>query len=85
MRKLALGNPANSNDIRWAIGALKEIERASFEDIEALVDDYTISGAYTETRTLTPSTAAAADIANFLATFITDLQKRGQHRTGAEA
>jgi hypothetical protein len=81
MRKMAFGRPINGQEIPWLVNAVRKIELASYEDIEAVFDAVTISGAYTETRTLTPSTATASDIANLLATLITDIKKRGASRT----
>jgi hypothetical protein len=81
MRKLVFGSPLQGREIQWLVGAVKKVERATFEDIESVFDAVTISGAYTETRTLTPSTATASDIANLLATLITDIKKRGASRT----
>ena len=82
MKRLALGSPTSPQDIGWAHRALKLIEQASVEDIEATITNLTISGSYTETRTLTPSTATLSDLVNFIATMVTDIQKRGQNRTG---
>lgn len=79
MKKLALGS---GQDLGWALRSLKTIERASFEDAETVFDDYTISGAYTETRELDVDTATLPDLLAVFATLITDIQKRGQSRTG---
>jgi hypothetical protein len=84
MRKLALGNPISPSDVNWAIRSLKAIEAASFEDIEATMDDFTITGTFTETRELDVSTAVLADLIAFVATMVSDIQKRGQHRTAGE-
>lgn len=82
MKKLALGNPVSPNDIGWAIRSLKAIEAASFEDIEATMDDFTITGSFTETHELNVATAALGDLIAFVATMVSDIQKRGQNRTG---
>lgn len=82
MRKLALGTPARLDDAAWAVRALKQIEQASYEDAELIFDDYTITGTFTDTRTLDVATATLADLIAFVATLVTDLQKRGQNRTG---
>lgn len=82
MKKLMLGTPTGAGDVGWAHRALKTIERASFEDIETLFDDLTISGTYTDTRTLDADTATLADLIAFVATLISDIQKRGQNRDG---
>lgn len=81
MRKMVFGKPIPGQETQWLVNAMRKVELASYEDIEAVFDAYTISGAYTETRTLTPSTATASDIANLIATLITDVKKRGQSRT----
>lgn len=77
MRQVSLGlSPAGSNDsrTRWILASLSEIEAASrverFVDIAAA---YTVEN-YTPTRSLDAATATASDLANFLATLITDLK-----------
>jgi hypothetical protein len=82
MKKLALGNPSSSADTGWAVRSLKAIERASYEDAELIFDDYTVTGTFTETRTLDVATATLPDLIAFIATLVTDIQKRGQNRTG---
>lgn len=82
MRRLSLGHPFGADDIGWTHQAIKEIETASIEDAEQIFNDYTITGSFTETRTLDVSTAALPDLIAFIATLVTDIQKRGQHRTG---
>lgn len=81
MRRLTLGRPSGSEDIGWAHRALKEIERASIEDIEQVMDDYTIEGTFTETRTLDGGAATLDELRAFVATLVQDLQKRGQNRS----
>tara|TARA_R110000737_G_scaffold340221_2_gene362908 strand:+ start:6095 stop:6343 length:249 start_codon:yes stop_codon:yes gene_type:complete len=81
MKKLILGSPIDGNKLDWAVNSLRIIEQASFEDIEASIDGFTIEGAYTKTRSLTPSTASTSDLANFMATLIIDIKQRGQNRT----
>jgi len=81
MKKLALGAPSGASDIGWAHRALKTIERASYEDIEQVMDDYTISGTFTETRTLDGGAATHGELLAFIATLVEDLQKRGQNRS----
>lgn len=77
-----LGQPASSNDLNWVHRALKKIEAATVEDIEQVVADFTVTGTYTETRALDASSATLPDVIAFIATLVTDIQKRGQHRTG---
>lgn len=81
MRRLTLGRPNGPNDLAWAHRSLKEIERASIEDIEQVLDDYDITGTFTETRTLDGGAATLADLRAFIATLVQDLQKRGQNRS----
>lgn len=65
------------------IAALREIMMSSnLNDIVKIAQNYTITGTLTTTRTLNVSTATQTQIANFLATLITDLQKGGANRTG---
>lgn len=82
MRRLTLGQPISSADFaRWATEALREIERASYEEAVEVADAFTITGTLTETRDLDVSTPTAQNIADVLATFINDLKKRGTNRT----
>lgn len=64
--------------MQWIADMFDQIALSSAEpeDAQEIAAQITISGAYTETRTLTPATATAADIANFLATFIKDMASR---------
>lgn len=82
MKKLALGTPPGDPKQfqKWAAQALMTVQLASFEDAELIFDDFQIVGAFTETRSLTPGTATTTDIANFLATLVSDLKRRGQKR-----
>lgn len=79
MRRVALGSPSAGNFHEWVLQALKQIERASFEDIAEVADAYTVTN-LTPTRTLDVSTATTADIAAVLGTFITDMKNRGVKR-----
>lgn len=81
MKKLTLGTPGGPQDIGWAHRALKAIERASYEDIEQVMDDYTIEGTFTPTRTLDGGAATLDELRAFIATLVQDLQKRGQNRS----
>lgn len=82
MRRVVLGSPPPGADInspinRFILGALQEIQRASFEnDTSEIADSYTLSN-FTETRTLNAATATTADLANVLCTLLFDMQKRG--------
>ena len=55
----------------------EEVSRASFESEPAVIaSDFTVSN-HTDTRTLDVATATTTDIANVLATLISDLAKGG--------
>ncbi|MGA2129172.1 MAG: hypothetical protein ABSG76_23825 [Xanthobacteraceae bacterium] len=65
------------------VAALREVMMSSnLNDIVKIAQNYTITGTLTVTRTLNVSTATQTQIANFIGTFITDLQKGGANRTG---
>ena len=84
MRPVSLGQPAVSKDDRlfkdWVLQCMAEIERASYDDLVAVANDFTVSN-YTETRTLDAATATLADVTDVLCTFIQDLQNRGMKRS----
>lgn len=85
MRKATIGAPPFSivsakPEIKWLAQGLMDIQRASHEQItEEIADAYTLSNV-TTTRTLDPSTATAADVANVLATLLQDMKNRGVKR-----
>jgi hypothetical protein len=59
-----------------------EIFRASSEaDIVDIGAEYTISGSFTETRTLNVAAPTAANIAAVLATLLTDLKNGGARKS----
>jgi hypothetical protein len=64
---------------QWAERALHDIENASIEDAMVVADAYTVSN-FTASRTLNAGTATTTQLANFIATFIDDLQKRSPNR-----
>ena len=83
MTPVSLGQPlGNSSEafMEWVRVALNIIETASYEDIAEVADGYTITGTLTETREINVTTPTAANVANVLATLITDLKRRGQKR-----
>lgn len=84
MRPVSLGRVANGPGVdawkKWVEQSFAEIERASYEDLSAVANDFTVTN-FTETRTLNAGTASLADVANVLCTFIRDLQNRGMKRT----
>lgn len=50
-------------------------------DLVDIAQGFTITGTFTETRTLDVSTATATDVATVLATFLLDCQRGGATRT----
>ena len=62
--------------------ALREIELASAEfNILDMANAFTITGAYTETRTLNVGVSTLAETQAFIATFIDDLKRGGANRS----
>jgi hypothetical protein len=62
--------------------AIKEIELASAEvDLLDIASGFTIAGTYTETRTLNVGTSTLAQTQAFIATFIADCKRGGEHRS----
>lgn len=81
MRQLFLGDAGGDDDFaRWVKAALKEIEMASFDDIQTVADAYSITGTLTETRAINVTTPTAANCAAVIATLLNDLKKRGARR-----
>lgn len=80
MRKLFMGNVSNMpNDIQ---ALFNEIIQASQDaDVTDIGGAYTITGSFTETRTLNVTAPTTANIAAVLATLILDLQRGGSTRT----
>ena len=76
MRELNLPPPQSMQDIA---NAFVEISNATREDAILVADGYTVTN-FTATRTLNAGTATLGQLAAFVATFIYDLQKRGQTR-----
>lgn len=75
MRPVTL-NPDNPR------ASFMEIMTASHEnDLVIIAQGFTVTGAYTTTRSLNTGTAVLADLIAFVATFISDCQKGGQNRT----
>ncbi|MCP5087943.1 MAG: hypothetical protein GY952_14210 [Rhodobacteraceae bacterium] len=61
----------------WVKEAMRELRNLAEEsNAFDVFDDFTVSN-YTETTTLDASTATAGDIANFIATIVTSMQRRG--------
>lgn len=62
--------------------AFKEIELASKEvDLLDIANAFTVNGSFTETRELNVTAPTLANAVAFLATFIADCKRGGQHRT----
>lgn len=83
MRRLTFGDPLPGGFEAWVKDALRQIENASLLDVEQIMLEYTVTGAFTETRTLDTATATLPDVVNFLATLISDIQRGGQKRSYA--
>lgn len=62
----------------------KEIEKASYEDVEEAVADFTITGVLTERRTIDAGTGTLAHLRDLVCTLISDIKKQGQKRTYAD-
>ena len=80
MRPVSLGQPASQRPEawkKWIEDCFAELERASYDDLAAVAQDFTVTN-YTPTRTLNAGTANLATVANVLCTFIADLQNRGE-------
>lgn len=82
MRPVAFFQEVAGGFETWVRQCLREIENASNEDISEVADGFTIGGSFIETRTLDLDTPSEANIAAVLATFISDMKKRGAKRDG---
>lgn len=64
-----------------AASAIREIELASAEiDLLDIANGFTITGTFTETRTLNVGVSTLAETQAFIATLIDDFKRGGQHR-----
>lgn len=83
MRPITLGSPPGNASteakIDWIIRSLRTIEGASKQGTEQIAHDFTITN-LTERFDLDVSTATAAQIAQFLCTFLKSVQQRGIRR-----
>lgn len=81
MREVSVGHQLPGEAFEsYVKRSLVQIAEASGEgDAAIIADAYTI-GEFTPTRTLSPATATVSDVANVLATFLDDLQRRGSSR-----
>lgn len=81
MRRVPLAPPPpsmrNSVEGRYILGMLDALSKASFENDPAVIaSDFVITD-FVETRTFDAATATTTDIANVLATLISDLARGG--------
>ncbi len=85
MRTVIIGPQPDPGDaqgtIDWLVQSIREIENASIDDAIAVADSYSTDTTFTTTRILNVSAPTVANIAAVLATFFTDLQKRGINKT----
>lgn len=65
--------------INWLMEAMTEIERASYEDPSEIADAMTIEN-HTATRSLDPTACTLNEVANVVATLISDTRNRGVNR-----
>ena len=77
MRPLIFARMPNEKAEEFAERCFRMISDATHEDIDQVFEVVTVSN-FTPTRTLDASTATVSDIANFLATIVDDIKKRGQ-------
>lgn len=89
MRAVSLGRP-NSGATKdtteqafrdWVQQCMAEIERASYDDIVIVANDYTLTNNSTKQRTLDATAGTLADVRLVLSTFIDDIKKRGMKRS----
>lgn len=85
MRPISIGGGASGSSkdqIAWILRALRTIEQASNDaDISIIAQNFSITGAFTPTRTLDAGSPTLANVVAVLATFIQDHQKGGSNRT----
>lgn len=83
MRRLALGGLHTVGEMQRA---LKTIEQASYEDVETVFDEVTVTSATTPDRwELDLDTGTVEEMFEVLATIIIAIQKRGSRRDPNEA
>jgi Holliday junction resolvasome RuvABC endonuclease subunit len=84
MRPIQLFNKPPSNaplerKVEWIMDMLDRIVKASQEDTATIADSFEITNA-TPNRTLDSGTATLAQVAQVVATFLSDMKKRGMNR-----
>lgn len=82
MRPVSFFQQIGANFEEWVRQCLREIETASYEDVSEVADAFTVNSEFTETRVLDLNAPSTDNIAAVLATFITDMKKRGSKRDG---
>ena len=81
MRPVQFGYRFPGEDFEpWADRAFRLIEDGSLEDAITIADAYTITAGFTPTRSINAATATVTQLANLIATFLDDLQKRSTNR-----
>lgn len=68
-------SPTAQYDQRMMAELVRALEQDDRTSLRQVLSEFRVSG-YTETRTLNPSTATTADVANFIATIVADVQQR---------
>jgi hypothetical protein len=85
VRSLSLPGGLSGNtqqQLRWILSALRAIEQASYDsDLTTIFQNYSVTGAFTATRSLDATTPTLANVVAVLATIIQDCQKGGANRT----
>lgn len=65
--------------VDWLMNVIDRIEAASQEDTGAIADPYSVTNT-TPLRTINAQTATLAQVAEVVATFLSDMKKRGMNR-----
>ena len=68
-------SPTAQYDQRMMAELIRALEESDQTSLRQVLSGFRVSN-YTETRTLNPSTATTADVANFIATIVADVQQR---------
>ncbi len=72
--------PNQQSEVRPAIERqFREVER-ELQWLTEVADAFSLTGTFTEQRTIDAGTATATDLRNVLCTFLSDLKKRGVNR-----
>ena len=76
-KPFSFGSPVAANFQTWAQNALREIERSSYESVEAVFAGYSVTGDFVPTRTLNNDTPTLAELYALISTLIMDVQQLG--------